>query len=563
MLRYAHLLLLSAERSWAQAMQVKTTHSAESSNRTITGSTKKYILSKLHKSTVYSERLLSLCQEIHGGVQDTVDVIEARAYHSSLFGSISFEKSQWEEALQNYTEARFLYTYVARSTATKQEGIFTDLISGTLDPNIRYAAYQLGLSRTTSIDSIVSRYVSQNQGEVIREVLKKQAESEGESVKTVAAEGSRTGPKTIQWRSRTVAIEDAATGQALGAVSSAESSLSSFLAANPTASRQAKASEYDQVLIPSQDAVDTTRTAIDELSAEGVPQSDPRIQSLQITRTAVNYALISWRIGRNRVLCGNNDGCLLEPIVAKSKKHSKDETNVKSEAATEESSSHKIKRLKQRIVLYDASIQSIDSIQDLPGIAADQALLKELDAKRKYFASLRCLAIARSHSLIGHTKEALAMLSRALDQASTASNNLPSFETSANKPLNIEVSSTQASKLKDLLQGTVFQYRALVELQNLEAATSKAAAGNVYRPLVERLAEYPIGEVDLTKLVTYPPKLEPVPVKPIFLDLAYNYIDYPGRGPKSAEKNVHGMTEKAMGREEKKEGRKGWFGFGR
>ena len=80
---------------------------------------------------------------------------------------------------------------------------------------------------------------------------------------------------------------------------------------------------------------------------------------------------------------------------------------------------------------------------------------------------------------------------------------------------------------------------------------------------MERLDEYPHGLVDLTNLVTYPPKVEPIPVKPLFLDVAFNYIDYPGRTRKAAGKAVNGAPEGAAGKDEKKEAKKGWFGFGR
>lgn len=54
-------------------------------------------------------------------------------------------------------------------------------------------------------------------------------------------------------------------------------------------------------------------------------------------------------------------------------------------------------------------------------------------------------------------------------------------------------------------------------------------------PAVERLGEYPAsGFMDLEKIVEWPPRLRVVPVKPLFLDTAWNYIEYPGRGAASA-----------------------------
>jgi signal recognition particle subunit SRP68 len=57
----------------------------------------------------------------------------------------------------------------------------------------------------------------------------------------------------------------------------------------------------------------------------------------------------------------------------------------------------------------------------------------------------------------------------------------------------------------------------------------------------------------MTNLVGYPPKLEPVPVKPFFFDIAYNYIGL-------EEKEVEEMVVKPKVEEKKPEpAKKGWF----
>jgi len=80
--------------------------------------------------------------------------------------------------------------------------------------------------------------------------------------------------------------------------------------------------------------------------------------------------------------------------------------------------------------------------------------------------------------------------------------------------------------------------------------------------LIDRLHEWPAEGVDLENLVEWPPKLPLIPGKPIFLDVAWNYIDYPGR-----------RTEEVEEKEEEEKGeaakpapapqKRGWFGFGR
>lgn len=182
----------------------------------------------------------------------------------------------------------------------------------------------------------------------------------------------------------------------------------------------------------------------------------------------------------------------------------------------------------------------------------------------------RCLAIGRSHSLLSNTKNALALFARALDLSSSVIN-LPSQSTTE-KPPNLEVTPSQASNLQNLLQALVAHHRALAELESLTTAAASAPKPPKPAPFVERLDEYPAlgsGGVDLLNLVTYPPRVEAVPVKPLFLDVAWNYIEYPGR-TKSGERGDSGGKVNGVGAtvgdgrtEEKKESRKGWFGFGR
>ena len=521
----------------------------------MTGSTRSHILSRLHKASIYAGQLVELLENTEVTKASPEALFEARAYYVSLRGAIGFEKQSWENCLHEYSEARIIYTTLAQSRGPKQEDLFSDLLNTTIDPSIRYAAYQLKLPRNLSIDTIVSRYVRKS-SQFVQILLKEHPGALDDAQKKTLSGNAENVPKTIEWRSRVVNLEDAATAQALAAVSNATSKLSTFLTSNPDAAAQDKAASYDQVLIPSQDAVDATKTTIDELSAEGVSQGHPRIQALQVTRTAVNYALVGWRIGRNRILCGRQDGALLGP--ESFQKPRKDDKT----ANQEESTGRKLTRLRERVVLYDSILQSLASVKELPGVAADRKFVEELEAKQSYFAALKCLAIARSHALLSETKNALSLLSRALDLSTRVSPHLSKAQTQIpdGRPPNLEITPLQASGLHSLLQSLVSQHRALVELGNIQSASAKKD-NNPVPPLVERLDEYPPHDVDLANLVTYPPKVEPIHVKPLFLDVAFNYIEYPGRTRNVVdEKAVNGVGEGAKGGEEKK---KGWFGFGR
>ena len=111
------------------------------------------------------------------------------------------------------------------------------------------------------------------------------------------------------------------------------------------------------------------------------------------------------------------------------------------------------------------------------------------------------------------------------------------------------------------------QHRALVELEegnSVKSASARGSNSGHAAPLIERLDEYPATGVDLTRLVTYPPRLEAIPVKPLFFDIAWNYIQYPGRVVQAPSTKEKAMMDKNTGTaEEKKEAKRGWFGFGR
>lgn len=135
-------------------------------------------------------------------------------------------------------------------------------------------------------------------------------------------------------------------------------------------------------------------------------------------------------------------------------------------------------------------------------------------------------------------------------------------------PPNITLFSFETSFLKSFLEGEVQRYRALVELSNLNNSPQQNNSSLMNgQPLIERLNEYPSKGVDLENLVTYPPKLEPIPVKPLFFDAAWNYIEYPGReidekvaenGAKAAMDGIQKEAEPQTAQQ-----KKGWFGFGR
>jgi signal recognition particle subunit SRP68 len=380
--RYVTLQLLTAERAWASAMSMKAAHSVESKG--ISGKARSHIVSRLEKGAKVASKLADALAQTSASGASNIDVLEARAYASLLGGAAQFEKQSWEPCLKSYSVARIIYSTL--STSAKAD-IFKDLLSETIDPSIRYAAYQLKIPRTQPIPSIAQRAFPRSDNELVESIKQVDSSVLSGDTEMKDAPDADTSPSTITWRKREVTIEDAAIAAAWSTVSSEKAKLVEKLSSSGSLLPKDVAAAYDDILTATQDAVDATKHAIDELKGEGVQPSDRRMQSLQITRTAVTYEMISWRIGRNRVLMGEKDGATQDTALL-SKRQLK-RAQKQSESQKEEAPGRRIARLKEKVVLYDGTLQSLESIQELPGVAADEELSSQIEATINYFEALK------------------------------------------------------------------------------------------------------------------------------------------------------------------------------
>ncbi|KAL5611432.1 uncharacterized protein BROUX77_001588 [Berkeleyomyces rouxiae] len=576
---FVYLGILTSERAWAQAMGIKTQHANDSKG--LTGKARTHIVSRLHRASSFAQQVSSGLSARDGTL--STDVLEALAYSHMIQATENFERHQWEKCLSHFAITRCIYSglFIQAKSDT-----FKDLISETLDPNIRYAAYQLKVPRTLPIDIIAQKYFPASTNEAL---VAKIDSIDSSILKTSDADVTMDGaeatvsadeiPKTITWRARQVPIEDGAIAQAWGRVQSSKAALPSLISAALAPRDQAGA--YDDILAATQDAVDATKQAIDELRSEGVPSSDARMQALQITRTAVNYEMISWQIGRNRVLTSEADGTNEEYSELSRRQLKKLRAATASDSASptasdtkQEKDGRKLTKLKERVALYDGILRSLAQIRELPGVAADDALATRLATFVGYFSALKGLAIARSHAITGSNTKALALLAYSLDQVSNSGAlELTTEDTMMNPTTStpdINVTPAQMQALRALLDAQVLRFRALVHIDTVrataassEGTTAEGTTGQAQTPLptqlplVETLGEYPAAGADLNNLVTYPPRPTLIPIKPIFLDVAWNYIDYPGRA--STVEIQTGAAEMQSDQQKKK----GWFGFGR
>lgn len=574
---FARLVLLTSERAWAHAMHIKTTHTDDASGRGITGTTRSHLISRLSKAAKIARNFVGSLKDSASNATEQ-DRIEARAYLATLAGSEEFEKHSgghksdeelqkgWKLCLRHYSEARVIYAALLEK---EKKDVYRTILADTVDPTIRYAAYQARLSRTIAISTVAKRYFPKDDQDLVTAVEKLDANALQDTPAPKSTDEGQTAPlevpNSVSWRGRTANIVDASIGQALASVTAAEQRLRSYLSSNPSASSRDQANAYDDVLIASQDAADATKRAIDELEKERVEESDARMQDLRVTSLSVNYDLVSWRVGRYRILIGKDDGLSFGAQLQKKPRHAR--KDGKEHPDKEEPRGRQLARLRERVVLYDAIIQSINSIKELRGAMRDESFVAELDGKASYFRALKCLNISYSHSLLDNHLNALALLKRAQDLVAKFASSADAQH--SNAPPTLDVHAAEASRLKAHVNSLASRMHAIVEMQTFEANSALAVNKNMTsaEPVVERLNDYPTPgtQVDLTNLVRYPPKIEPVPVKPLFLDVAFNYIDYPGRKAQAivAEQAPVANSAPEEPVQQQQPQKKGWFSFGR
>ncbi|WZH41115.1 Signal recognition particle subunit srp68 [Fusarium acuminatum] len=557
---YVQLLLLTSERAWAQTMSMKSGHTSDTKG--ITGRTRSHIASRLIKATRAADELVEALSQTDVSGASQTDLLEANAYASLIRGTAAFEKQSWETSLRNYATARVIYSALA--TATKGD-LYKDLLTETIDPSIRYAAYQLQTPRTVPIPIIARKAFPQSDSNLVSQIneIDPTILKSGEAKAKDGIESAEGAPKTLTWRSREVNIEDAQIAMAWGAVLAAKDRLATDLAEPKGRGPYELAGAYDEILMLSQDAVDATKQAIDEMRAEGVEQGDSRMQSLQITRTAVNFETISWRIGRSRVLTGEHDGAPDEYSSARRRKGKAAQEAAKHEK--EIPTGKKLAKLKEKVALYDGILQNIESITELPGVANDQGLAGQIAAYVKYFEALKALAIARSHAISGNAAHALALINHADGLVEESQSSLSPDESSNRTPLSLIVSGKDVEYLQTLLNGELQRHRAIVHVDTLRKNHELSTSDAVKQPLIETLDHYPANGVNLSHIVEFPPKIAAMPVKPIFLDVAWNYIDYATKEPKqeAAAPAAKAETPQRTESPAPQQGKRGWFGFGR
>lgn len=192
--------------------------------------------------------------------------------------------------------------------------------------------------------------------------------------------------------------------------------------------------------------------------------------------------------------------------------------------------------------LYEIILQNFTELQQLPGFENDEEYQREIETQMKAYKAFRCFYIAQVLTGLRRFREALAMLER-----STAYTE----ESIKFKALDKDILN-KLKELKNDIESCKFIVHADSVLEDDEDDEEiKYTSGKAYKdkkPLADRLDEYREDSQYLTKnpnIYKLPPPMEPIPCKPLFFDLASNFVEFPSLDDKigaSDNKKGAGLT---------------------
>ncbi|GET01708.1 signal recognition particle subunit SRP68-like [Rhizophagus clarus] len=517
--RYLRIVLFDTERAWSYAMELKRESRSSGDIRK-----KHHLIKRLKKAAKCGEQLEKLCSR-DSNIVDTRTYFETQAYSALMSGYFLFEKQSWQAALDKFAAARTIYEKLSKAGSSHQEILCQSAIDD-IDPNIRFCAFKLklGTDSNTGVEDLVKITIGKNKG-VGLDLL----EAEVESVLAQTRQEKAAALTSISWRGRVVPLKNA--DLAICILRAREATTNLENASDANAEEATKMELFDFLLEAYGDAEKFAKNAVKE-DAEATAKiksskSEQISADLNFVYNYVAYNYLSRRIQRNLML-------------------------VSSLQLSLENHEHVEERFiggkyQDIVKLYDNVLQSLTEIGDLSAVQNDVNLSREIDSKIWYYKAWRTLYVASAYSALNKEWEAILLYERAKEYNAQARASLSQLI--LDKDDILVVTSKEISELENILRGLKCKARAAwhigldsnvtKKMSELSFDDKSKADGNIDNreepSLNKRLSQYPSSlSMKNVRLIDFPPEFTPIPAKPLFFDIAFNYVDFPSTLPQRA-----------------------------
>ncbi|CAG9584487.1 unnamed protein product [Danaus chrysippus] len=469
--------LLQAERAWAHAMQLRQEANTEPRK-------KFHLVARLKKACAHAQMLLQLSEQ--SGTCSARTQLEAGAYAAWLRGALLLELQQWRAAADCLRSAQLVLENLCSALPQDEQLVYKQKVDE-LHPSLRYCAYNIG-DESAAGDLLALR----GQGLI-------------DNLDTLMAQAkeSRSGVMhEVEWRGRVVSVRPEKVRLFLISLQDLDTSLKAAV------DSQHRITLLENVLMDCKDAISALKDEI---------KNDPKLKNAEAQQmSSVNYLLsylmylrLVRTVERNNLLVQQAEEARRNNVPIDGKK-------VRPQDLTR---------------LYEIILQNYSELQQLPGFENDLSYQSEIDTEMKAYKAFRCYYIAQVLTGLRRFREALAILERCSTYTA---------ESLASKLKDKQL----LAKLEDLqkdIESCKYEVHADSVLEDDEEEETKYTRSyKDKKPLVDRLDDYREDSQVLTKnpnIFKLPPPMEAVPCKPLFFDLACNFIEFPNLDDKTGAAN--------------------------
>jgi len=492
-IKYLYLMLMDAERSWSYAMQLKAEANTEPRK-------KFHMLRKLRKAVAHSDSLAAIC---NSDKCDARTKLEVQAYNSWMTAQYKFEREQWKEAIDLFSNAKTIYEKLATAFVDEERELYLQRVEE-LSPNIRYCAYNIG--DESAIEDLRQMRLKSGREDPLTSKLDELIEKTREKQAATLSE--------VTWRGRTIPVKNEAVRVFLLSVADSEEQMRSSL------SIDSKLSVLETSLKELVDAQQSLRDECkDDMSFKAAIKGqrlDDKVPNTVYLHTYLSYLKLTKTIERNKLmidsLTSSTKGCKPQDVAR----------------------------------LYDIIIQSLSEVVLLPGLDDDNELIESVHAQELTYKSHRCYWSAETYATLKKWKEALALYDKVLNYAQTALNALKNISDSLLENLvqNLNELCRKAEEKK-------FSIYAKSILDSSEDNSQLTLSPTDERRLIERLDIYAedtrLIAGKKSDLIQFPPDFQPTHVKPLLFDLALSHIKMPSIEDKLETKAKGGAIAGVLG----------------
>lgn len=399
-------------------------------------------------------------------------------------GSLKFELSAWKEAAENLKKAQLVYQNLIQALPEEEQIIYKAKVDE-LTPSLRYCAYNIG--GNASMDDLLEM---RGQG-VLNNLDELIAQTKTQSLETL---------QTTEWRGRKVTVRPEKVRLFLISIQDLAKTV------DKAKDNQTKIEIIENVLIDCKDAITAVRDEIKQDPKLRTASEEGALTGIQYLLSYLSYTRLMLTLERNLYM------------VAQAKQNYEDYNG-------ERQGPGEGKRVRPQDIsrLYEIILQNVFELQQQQGFENDSKYQSEINELALAFKAFRTYYIALTLINLKRWKEAVALYERSTKYAKDAlqSNKMNQF--------NLR---TELTELVKTIEGSRFSAHAYSVLED-DSTDSSALYGKVSKttkPLYERLSEYREDQSLLTKnpnVFKLVPEMEPVPCKPLFFDLALNFIEFP------------------------------------